>query len=183
MKTKVKAMALLGGTLAGLASMLPLTSYAIANPSDVTITATVNPAISLDAASGFSVTGDAGEVMNGIISATVKANTQHTISFKVADSRTSTAMTDPNVTGDSIPASANVVANNNAWGIKAKTGAADSANADVYTEITKNNQVLYTSTGNSDGSTPIKFAVGISTSQSISAGSYSIDLTVTAAAL
>ena len=177
MKTKTKIAALSGGLLIGLATLVPLTSYA----TDVNITATVNAAITLDTASGFTVSGNAGAVMDtGRITAIVKANTKYNIGLKTATAETAMKATGIN---DSIPAGTNVTANTSAWGIKAKTGPGDNDNATTYTKITASNQNLFTSTGKSaDTGDTIKFAVGISTSPNITAGDYSISLTVTASA-
>ena len=165
--------------MVALASIFPLTAYAATSTSSVSISATVNPSISIDAASGLSLTGEAGAIMDGVISATITANTKYTIGLKVKDGSPSTAMVSE--AGDTIPASSAIIANTNAWGVKKKTGPGDSDNADAYSEVTMTNANFFTSEGKSDGRTPVKFQVGISTAPSISAGSYSVNLTITAA--
>lgn len=176
MKNQVKVALLAGGVLVSLASFIPLTTYAVDNPADVTITAVVNPAITLDAAEGFSVKGDSGEILTGKVKATVRSNTKYTVSFKTATSETSMIAEDsPEV----IPASADVRKNNDAWAIRSKL--ADGTDSD-YVAIDSVGKTLFTSNGTNDGTAPLQFEVGISTHQSITAGSYSVDLTVTAAA-
>lgn len=180
MKNQVKVALLAGGILVSLASLVPLTTYA-ADPveatDDVTITAIVNPSISIDTAEGFTVKGDSGKVLSGNILATVKSNTKYTITIKPATSQTAMVATE---SSDTIPASADVRENNRAWAIKSKSSNGIDGN---YVAIdTTAGQTLFTSAGTNDGTTPLQFAVGISTDQSITSGTYSIDLTVVAAA-
>lgn len=179
MKQRAKFAVRASLAMATLASIFPLTAYAATKNTNLTLTATVNPSISIDAASGFSITGEAGSVMNGVISASVTANTKYTLGLKVKDGSASTAMVSE--VGESIPASSSVIANTSAWGVKKKTGPGDLDNATDYSEVTMLNTNFFTSTGNSDGRTPIKFQVGISTAPNIAAGSYSVNLTLTAA--
>lgn len=181
MKTSLKLAILAGGALACSGALVPLTSYAADNPSTIELSAKVLPTITLDSASGFTVQGDAGAVMIGTVSTTVTSNTRYTIGFKVADSSTTTDMTSAS-TSDVIPAGTNVVENNSAWGIKTKTGAGDDQNAANYTAVTKTSQTFYTSSSTANAAT-VNFKVGISTKKSQTAGSYSVDLTVTASSI
>ncbi len=179
MKNKIKLAMLSGGVLAAIASFVPLTSYA----EDVSISAVVNTSITIDAnaTSGVSVSGNAGDTMeNGVITTKVTSNTKYTISLKTKT--TQTAMVGAN-TGAEIPAGTNIAANNSAWGVKKKTGAADANNESTYTALTSTNQTFFTSVSKSaDAGDTIKFPVGISTSANQTADTYSVDITITAAA-
>ena len=173
---KTKAVLVAGGVLAGLASLVPMTTYAIDNPATATVTAKINPYITIDAASGGSTQGDAGKILTTSISATVTTNSKYTIAVKTATSET--AMKAEGVT-EGIPASANVAENVSAWAIKAKN--ADGTEDDVYTAMKATDTTLYTSNAGAVSAAKTDFTVGISTAPSITAGSYSVNLIITAA--
>lgn len=180
MKTKFKTKAVLvaGGVLASLASLIPMTTYAADNPSNVTVTAIINPHISIDAASGNGddgVKGDAGNILTTAISATITSNAQYTIAVRTASDETS--MRAPGVT-EGIPASTNVAKNTSAWAIKAKNS--DGTDG-AYQAMKSTNTTLYTSPTGTASGVGTQFTVGISTAPSITAGKYSVDLVITAA--
>lgn len=171
-KTKVM---LAAGVLAGLASLAPMTTYAVTNPATATVTAVINPHITIDAANGGSTQGDAGNVLTTSISATITSNAKYTIAVKTATSET--AMKAEGVT-EGIPASANVAKNTSAWAIKAKN---DDGTDGAYTAMKATDTTLYTSNAGAVSGAKTDFTVGISTAPSITAGSYSVNLVITAA--
>ena len=175
---KTKAVLVAGGVLAGLASLVPMTTYAVTNPASATVTAIINPHISIDAVAGNGdegVKGDAGSILETSISATITSNAKYTIAVKTATSET--AMKAEGVT-EGIPASANVAKNVSAWAIKEKN--ADGTDG-AYVQMKATDTTLYTSNAGAVSSKQTVFAVGISTAPSITAGKYSVALTITAA--
>lgn len=178
MKHKVRLAMVTGGALAALASLVPLTSYA----EDINISATVKSSITIDAnaTSGLNVSGNAGEAMeSGMITTKVTSNAKYVINLKTKT--TQTAMVGAN-SNDTIPAGTNVTVNNSAWGVKKKTGTADSANESGYTALESTDKTFFTSTSKSaDNGDTIKFPVGISTRANQTADTYSVDITITAA--
>ncbi len=178
MKNRVKAALLGGGALVGLASLVPLTTYAD-NPDTLTVTAIVNPVIQLDlsiGAEGVNMSGEAGEVLEpGIIGAKVTANTRYNIDFKTTSSDTDMKGA---TSGGVIPAlkeGAEFVEGVNAWAMRGPN-----TPANTYVRIGNTGTTLFTSEGTDDGSTIHNFEFWISTNQNLAADSYSINLTVTA---
>lgn len=169
-----KAFVATGVLVAALVAMLPLSSYAD-NPATTTVTVNVEKVIRLDAASGGSTIDlAANSVSTGQISAEVYSTMPYTISLSAAQTSLQHS-TLP--TTYSIPASSNVVAGTNAWGIK-KSGAS------TYTAITTTPTVFYTGNAATPAAgTTTNFEVGISLGGNLAAGDYSTAVTVTAAFL
>lgn len=157
-----------------LVALLPLATSA-ADTASTTVSVTVERVLRLDAASGGNTIDlMANSVSTGSISAQVYSTAPYTISLSAAQ---------PNLLHStlpstySIPASSNVVAGTNAWGVK-KSG--DSG----YTAVTTSPEVFYT--GNAatpTAGTTTNLEVGISLGGNLVAGTYSTDVTVTAAFL
>ena len=171
-----KALVATGLLAAALVTLLPLSSYA-ADSATTTVTVNVAKVIRLDAASG----GDtidlvANQVSTGNISAKVYSTMPYTISLSAA-SAAKTALQHATSPDYSIPASSNVTAGTNAWGIK-KSG--DTG----YTAISTTPTVFYTGTAATPAvGTTTNFEVGISLGGNLAAGTYSTDVTVLAAFL
>ena len=166
-----KALVATGILAAALVTLLPLSSYA-ADSATTTVTVNVAKVIRLDAASGGNTIDlAANQVSTGNISAKVYSTMPYTISLSAAK----TSLQHSTISSYSIPASSNVVAGTNAWGIK-KSGAS------AYTAITSSPVVFYTGTAATPAAgTTTNFEVGISLGGNLAAGTYSTDVTVLAA--
>ena len=144
---------------------------------DVNVVAVrVSPVISIDATSGMKEEVDPNKITTGTISATVSANTTYAVQL----SANKTSLTNPNnsdteiTSSNSIPASTNVQAKTNAWGI---------LNSDntTYSAITTNPTTYYnTESTNEDSSKTHTFTLGVSVSPTLPAGEYSTTVTITA---
>ncbi len=139
------------------------------------IAVVVPPVISIDATSGMNKEVDPNLVTKGEISATISANTTYAVQL----SANKTSLTNPNSSEEptptnSIPASSNVQAKTNAWGI---------LNSDntTYSAITTNPTAYYnTESANEDSSKTHTFTLGVSVSPTLPAGEYSTTVTITA---
>lgn len=181
MKNRVKFALVAGGVLAGLASFVPLTTYAECENKgengscSLTVTAIVSPSMTLDLVTGkdgVNMTGSAGEILTpGKIGAKVTSNTKYHINFKTKTNET--AMIGTNGNAKSIQASTDIRAGNDAWAMRRSS-------TEAWQAITAEGVNLYTSEGTDDGTTEHLFDFGISTSQSLPADTYSVDLVVTA---
>lgn len=166
-----KALVATGLLAAALVTLLPLSSYA-ADSATTTVTVNVAKVIRLDAASGGkTIDLAANQVSTGNISAEVYSTMPYTISLSAAKP----ALQHTTSATYSIPASSNVVAGTNAWGIK-KSGEAG------YTAISTTPTVFYTGTAATPAAgTTTNFEVGISLGGNLAAGTYSTAVTVLAA--
>lgn len=127
----------------------------------------VGASLALDLAAGsVSIPLDYNAVKTGTIGATVTANQEYTVSLSAAEPR----LVHAENSSYSIPASDNVAVGTDAWGVK-KSGAT------TYTGLTTTPVVFYTGTSADSHS----FEVGISLGSFLPAGTYSTDVTVTAA--
>ena len=157
--------------VAGLA-LLPVASYAAESSQNIDVEVVVERVLRLDAASG----GDtiklvANQVSKGNISAKVYSTMPYTISL----SATQPNLVHSKLSSYSIPASSNVAAGTNAWGIK-------ESGASAYTAITSSPEVFYTGTAATPAAgTTTNFEVGISLGGNLAAGTYSTAVTVLAA--
>lgn len=168
----VKKLLVATGILAAASvTMLPLASHAT-DSATTTVTVNVQRTISLDAASG----GDtinlvANQVNTGNISATVTSTAPYAI-YLSADQ--------PNLVHSElpsyfIPASSNVAVGTDAWGIK-ESGKSN------YTAISTEPAVFYTGNAATPAAgTTTNLEVGISLGTNLAAGTYSTEVTVTAA--
>ena len=176
MKIKAKSAMLLGGVIAGFAAMIPMVTYAETKTADTSVTVNIATSLTVEA-TGVTQNINAGSISeDGRIIATVKSNSPYTISLNAKEHAD---LKDPDNSYESIPASATVVAGTDAWGIKKKGGASNEAG---YTAITTSPVVFYrAAAGTGAESIVTDFTVGISITSSLSAGTYSTDVTVTAA--
>lgn len=179
MKKTQKFLILAGSVLVGAMSLVPLASYA-EEPTEKngTVTVSVKPTLKLDVASRFAtVSGNAGNVLNTKIEATVSSNRAYSVGFMVANEEATNLRSPDTSIVDVIPASSDVRNNNSAWGIKKKN--ADGTDEAGYTAVTTTNVPFFSSTTGADAR-KLEFTVGISTKPGIASGSYSTDVTVTA---
>ena len=159
--------------VAGLA-LLPVASYAAESSQNIDVEVVVARELRLDAASG----GDtidlvANRVNTGNISAQVYSTMPYTISLSAAQPN----LVHSNLSSYFIPASSKVAVGTDAWGVK-KSG------EDTYTALGPDPAVFYT--GNAatpDDGTTTNLEVGISLGTNLAAGTYSTEVTVTAAFL
>ena len=132
--------------------------------------------LSIDAVSGMEEEVDSTSVANGTITATIAANTN----YKVLLSAEKTSLTSANSANDAeIPASTNVYAGTNAWGIR------NSDNSTYSVITTEEKEYHNTTTPSTNPETPgtvHTFNIGISVSPSLPADTYSTEVTITAAA-
>ena len=133
--------------------------------------------LSIDAVSGMEEEVDNTSVANGTITATIAANTN----YKVLLSAEKTSLTSANSANDAaIPASPNVAAGTNAWGIR-------NVDNTTYSAITNQEKEYYhTTTPSTNPAIPgtvHTFNIGISVSPSLPADTYSTEVTITAAAV
>lgn len=182
MNRKFKGMMIAGGTLAMLATLIPMASYAVTTDSKTAnVSVKVSPYITIDAVTSATIGGDDGVTPNtlatGAFSATVTANKGYTLSLHA----TKTDLTSTEST-DVIPAIANggtsnLPSNATAWGVQ-KYADAQASNG-IYTGLTTSPVEFYSSaTGGADMKT--EFNVGIMVLPSIASGTYSTDVTITA---
>ncbi len=147
--------------------------------SDVDVVAiVVAPVISIDATSGMKEEVDPNKVTTGTISATVSANTTYSVQLSAnKTSLTNSALgVDTEITNsNSIPASTNVQAKTNAWGILNQDNT-------TYSAITTNPTTYYNTEEYDEESQATKhtFGVGVSISPTLPAGEYSTTVTITA---
>lgn len=179
MKTKTKAAVLATGLIASVGVLLPLSAHAVGETTkNTSVSVTVNPSISIDAATGDTVTADTG-VQKGNINVTITANKAYTIKL----SATTAADVNMHAEGitETIPTTSNVVAGTNGWGIKKKPTAGSATDATTYSAITTTPTTFYTSTAGT-GSSNVKsvFEFGVAVSPSLPAGTYVSNITVTA---
>ncbi len=139
------------------------------------IAVVVPPVISIDATSGMNKEVDPNLVTKGEISATISANTTYAVQL----SANKTSLTNPNnsdepTSANSIPASSNVQAKTNAWGILDQNGA--------YSAITTTPTNYYNTEEYNEESQSTKhtFGIGVSISPTLPAGEYSTTVTITA---
>ena len=132
--------------------------------------------LSIDAVSGMEEEVDSTSVANGTITATIAANTN----YKVLLNAEKTSLTSANSANTAeIPASTNVAAGTNAWGIRTSDNS-------TYTAITTKAEEYHNTTTPSTNpaipGTVHTFNIGISVSPSLPADIYSTEVTITAAA-
>ena len=138
----------------------------------------VPPVISIDATSGMKEEVDPNKVTTGTISATVSANTAYSVQLSASKtSLTNSALgVDTEITSsNSIPASTNVQAKTNAWGIL-------NSDNSTYSAITTNPTKYYSTEDFNEEtqSTKHTFTLGVSVSPTLPAGEYSTTVTITA---
>lgn len=183
MKNQVKLGLVAGGILAGIASLAPLTTYAATTDTKTsTVTVTVSPVLTLDSATNASLTADSARVVDTTFSAKVTANKGYTISLHTP---TSTALksTTTGVT-DTIPTAAALTAGTNGWGIKKKSADNSTTDATGYTALTTSPVQFYKATsGTAAAGATTTFTVGVAIAPTLTAGSYTTNLTVTAATI
>lgn len=175
MNIKLKGTLLAGIALAGAASLIPMANYAVAK--DTTVSVTVAPVITIDAATGVNLADVTSDNIDetGKISVTVSANKGYTISLSAAQPKMYPKMDDGTINTSStefIPAGT-PTKGTNAWGVK-KSGAT------TYTALTTTATPFYTATAGAQ-SAKTEFPVGISVAPSLSSGTYETTVTVTAA--
>ncbi len=129
---------------------------------------TVENALTLSNVSATEITAKPSDIANGTLSATVSSGSKYTISLSAEQPALSAAdITDTINAGDATV--------NNTWGIQ-KIGES------AYTAIGTAPAVFYTSAAPSEnGGSVTDFNVGVRISPILPAGSYSTDITVTAA--
>ncbi len=180
MKTK-KTLIIAGTLVAGLGALVPMSTYAVsATPKTANVSVTVNPTITIDATTDFSKEMDATNVITGTIGATITSNAPYSISLNTDAGKTALSSS---TTSDTIPAGKDIASGTNAWGIKKKGGATNNDNASDasdYTAITASPVVFYNAAAGATGAVT-NFTVGISIAPSLAAGTYSTQVTVTAA--
>ena len=138
----------------------------------------VAPVISIDATSGMKEETDPNKITTGNISATISANTTYAVQLSAnKTSLTNSALgVDTEITSsNSIPASTNVQAKTNAWGILNQDNS-------TYSAITTNPTTYYNTEEYNEESQSTKhtFGIGVSISPTLPAGEYSTTVTITA---
>ncbi len=138
----------------------------------------VSPVISIDATSGMKEVVDPNQVTTGNISATISANTTYTVQLSANKTPlTNSALgVDTEITSsNSIPASTNVQAKTNAWGILNQDNT-------TYSAITTNPTTYYNTEEYNEETQATKhtFGIGVSISPTLPAGEYSTTVTITA---
>lgn len=129
---------------------------------------TVENALTLSDVSATEITAKPSDIATGTLSAKVSSAAKYTISL----SATEPALTATDITDAINPGDATV---NNTWGVQ-KIGES------TYTGISTTPDVFYTSDAPSvAGGSVTDFSVGVRVSPTLPAGSYSTDITVTAA--
>ncbi len=158
----------------GLSVRCVADSYAEADTDIIAIV--VPPVISIDATSGMNKEVDPNLVTKGEISATISANTTYAVQL----SANKTSLTNPNDSDEptptnSIPASSNVQAKTNAWGILNQDNS-------TYSAITSTPTTYYNTEeyNEEEQSTKHTFGIGVSISPTLPAGEYSTTVTITA---
>ena len=146
---------------------------------DVNVVAVrVSPVISIDATSGMKEEVDPNKVTTGTISATVSANTAYSVQLSASKTSLTNSVlgVDTEITSsNSIPASTNVQAKTNAWGILNQDNS-------TYSAITSNPTTYYNTEeyNDTEQSTKHTFNIGVSISPTLPAGEYSTTVTITA---
>ena len=138
----------------------------------------VAPVISIDATSGMKEEVDPNKITTGTISATVSANTTYTVQLSAnKTSLTNSALgVDTEITSsNSIPASTNVQAKTNAWGILNQDNSTYSAITTIPTNYYNTEEY-----NEAEQSTKHTFGIGVSISPTLPAGEYSTTVTITA---
>ncbi len=136
----------------------------------------VAPVISIDATSGMKEEVDPNLVTKGEISATISANTTYAVQLSASKtSLTNSASSEEPTSTNSIPASSNVQAKTNAWGILNQDNS-------TYSAITSSPTTYYNTTEYNEESQSTKhaFGIGVSISPTLPAGEYSTTVTITA---
>ena len=138
----------------------------------------VAPVISIDATSGMKEEVDPNKVTTGTISATVSANTTYAVQLSANKTSLTNSQNpeDSEITNtNSIPASSNVQAKTNAWGILNQDNS-------TYSAITTNPTTYYNTEeyNEEEQSTKHTFSIGVSISPTLPAGEYSTTVTITA---
>ncbi len=139
---------------------------------DSGIAVLINPYLTIEATTSMKETMGAENILHGHISATVASNGE----YKVMLNTNQPNLRDENSpTFAGIPASSEVKANSNAWGIQNEDGT-------TYTAVTNTPKVFYSSDYFDENlkSTTHTFTVGVSVSPSIPAGKYSTGVMATA---
>lgn len=179
MKKTTKLGIVASGIVLGLSAFAPLTTYAASGTSTVTVT--VDPTITLDSITNASVTASPTAVKDTTFNARVITNKKYTISLTA----TNTALSASGTT-DTIPASSTLTAGTNGWGVKKKGSntTSNTSNDTNYSAITSTlnaASVFYTAaSGTVAEGVTTTFTVGVAISSTLTAGSYSTQLTVTA---
>ncbi len=146
--------------------------------SDSTVSVTVPKVLSIDAISdNLVLEADPNLITKGNISATISANTTYSVQLSAEKTSLTNSQNpeDTEITNtNSIPASSNIQAKTNAWGI---------LNSDniTYSAITSTPTTYHnTETANEDSSRTHTFTLGVSVSPTLPAGEYSTTVTITA---
>ncbi len=133
----------------------------------------------LDAASGDTISAKGDETVNGKISATVRSSHDYTISLSSANP----TLTNPDNVDYTIPATSDVTAGINGWGVKKDASVKKDTDTD-YTAVTTTPTVFFeggpTALVEGEGN-QTNFEVGVGVSPVLPAGTYSTTVTVTAA--
>lgn len=195
-KTIKKLLLVAGVVVGGLVALTPLTSYAVTVPDayfdcfqygdaadaevrcpdpiskqgNAVVNLNIETLIEMDVVSGDPIDAQSNMIASGEISATVRSSREYTISLS-ADQPSLTHDTNTSYT---IPAANDLQAGTNGWGVK-KDG------EDGYTALTSSPQVFYEGLSSIDGR-QTDLEIGVATSPSLPAGTYSTVVTVTATA-
>lgn len=189
MKTKHTLM-ILGGLLAGAATLIPMTSYADEKTGNADVMVSVAPSITIKATSGTPIPAEIGKVAEGTFTAEVTSNQAYTIAISAATTD-KTNMTrqkegggdiDNPGTNDRIPAKggADLTEGVIGWGIKKKVGSSD-ADEDTFTAVgtsINDESIFYHSS--TLGTKTTTFTVGVGTTSALNSGTYSTEVILTA---
>lgn len=176
MKTNIKAAVLATGLIASAGALLPLSVQAIGETTETaSISVNVKPTITLDISSNTadSIVAETNTVSKGIITAKVTSNAHYEISLSAANPDLTSASTTDKIEAIPNGGTSTLPTGTSAWGIKKPT------DTDLYTGLTASNVPFFTSNVNGNA-TPTEFEVGIMVAPSLSAGTYSTEVTVTA---
>lgn len=181
MESVVKKLFLSGCLVVGLAvSLTSFATYAADEPTASETTSfkltVLNPLTLSDVKANTITANPGGAVATGTLSATVQSGSKYTLSLSAAEPDLS-----PSKGGSDKIVASNGLTAANSWGIKMKTGAADDANAEAYTAITPTSTVFYTSAAAAETEAITNFEIGVKTTKTLPADTYSTTVTVTAA--
>lgn len=182
MNKKFKSVMIASSTLAVLASLIPMASYAVTDTANVSVK--VSPYITIDATAPANIGSDTEGVTpntlaKGTFSATVTANKGYTLSLHATQPNLTSAASDA-ILAIAAGGTSSLPAGTTAWGVQKQADA--TANNGVYTGLTTSPVEFFRSATAAD-KILTSFNVGIMVTPSIPSGTYSTDVTITASTI
>ena len=167
MKTGMKIGLMVGALIAGMVSLMPLTTYAVSKEGSMTVVVSDN--ITIDTVSNAEILTDPSRIATDNFQVKVTTNKAYTILLRSAQPSLTASGIEEN-----IPATSTLTAGTNGWAIQT----AD----DSYVAVTTSNEEFYSSSvGTSEDGVTTDFAVHVAVSPTLPAATYSTQLIVTAA--